>query len=212
MTYRRVTVLGVVAGLLLSIPSLWCGFLLDDYAQFSMIEKWYPQRGDDWNLYSNLSSYLPLPWWTSEHCRISFWRPLTSGLIRLDHQLFGRDAAFYHLHSLVWLAILLAGCAALYTILPKQIAGLALLLYAVDECHALTTGWIANRHAVVSAGLGVIGLAAYAKWRLGGRAWLMPIGVAGLVGSLLAGETGLSLLAYGVCFELFGGAGRRVRR
>lgn len=206
-------VLGILLGVLMSIPTLWLGFFMDDYMHLSLMEDWYGLDATPWNLYSYFLEFPIHPWWLSDHAQVSFARPLSSSLLWLDHTLFERGAFFYHLHSVLWLTALLMVCATLYRrILPARLAILALVIYSLDECHALTTGWIANRHSMVSMVPALLGLVAHLKWREEGWRWGLPLSLVGYGIGFLGGETTLSMLAYVLAYELFGAPGDLRRR
>ncbi len=144
------------------------------------------------------------PWWTVEGLRLSFWRPLSSQLELLDYRLFGDHPLPYHLHSVAWYLLLLAAWWwVLRGTLPRQTAVLALLLYAVDEAHHMPVDWIANRHALVSTALGVLGLAAYLRWCRDRWRPGLPLALLGFALALLGGETALGVLAYTGAYAVF---------
>ncbi len=81
-----------------------------------------------------------------------------------------------HLHSLLWLGALVVAAALLYRRIlgPTWVAGLAALLYAVDDAHAAPAAYIANRNALIATCFGVLCLLCFARsrqegWRPGSR-------------------------------------------
>lgn len=205
MAFRRPIVLAVVVGILFALPTLWFGFIPSDLPLIAQIEGWYPQMEPSFNVYASFFDLPTTPWWTSPHTKIAFWRPLSSAFLRLDHGLFGRHAVFYHLHSLVWLGALIVACGLLYSRLPRRVGVLALLILAMDESYIATSGWICNRHALVSIVPAVFGLLAHLRWREEHWRPGRPLALAGFAAGLLGGETALSILAYAVAYELFAG-------
>ena len=203
--------LALAAGLITALPSLFSGFFLDDLAQIALMEPWYPRNAGTFNLYSFLGE-LPLdPWWKHPDFQVALWRPLSSALLRVDQRLFGHDSIGYHAHSLLWLACLLALVAAFYRKrLSPRVATLALLIFALDECHILTAGWIANRHAMVAMVPTVLGLMAHLRWRQEGWSLGLPLSLLGYAVGMAASEASLGIMAYVVAFEVFGQA-RRLR-
>lgn len=206
--------LAVLAGVVVTLPSIDIGFFLDDYAQIALMESWYPLQADPLNLYSFLGD-LPLedPWWKHPDFKVSMWRPLASLLLRLDNILFGHHPLPYHLHSMLWYAAMLVACGLLFRrILPSRLAALALLIFAVDESHTLTAGWIANRYAMIALVPTLLAVVAHLRWREDGWRPGLPLSIAGYAVGLLAGEVALGVMAYVVAYELTGLLRSRDRR
>ena len=110
------------------------------------------------------------PWWTDPLIKAEFLQPLTVATHRLDYRLWPDSAVLMHAHSLLWCAALVAATAVLYRRLmgPTPAAGVAALLFAVDDAHGGPAGWIANRNALVAATFGVLALLAHDARRRGG--------------------------------------------
>ncbi len=207
---------GLLLLLLLALrgPTLSVGLHMDDIAQRAMVEGAYPVRRAPWDLYTfadgtppeirALASTGALPWWSDPQLRLSALRPLASVLVWFDARFLSPWGA--HLHSLAWwAALLVVAFSALRRILGARWAGLAVLLYALDDCHVYPLAWLANRAALISCVFGWAALGAYvresrsavpSRWR-----W-MPGTMAGL--SLAAGEYGLSVLAFTVAYAMLG--------
>lgn len=212
MSHRRAQVGTVLLGVLLVLPSLRAGFFADDFLQIAALEGWSANPAGPFDLYSfvprdaavaeQLHARGALPWFSAPNLELCFWRPLSSALMRFDHALFGRWAPPYHAHSLLWYAALLIVAAALLRRLaPAPLATLALVIFCLDDAHALTVTFIAARNAAVSCVLVWLGLLAHLRWRTNAwraGAWLAPLfGAAGLA----AGEMGLGALAYLLAWE-----------
>lgn len=212
----------VLLGLLVAAPALRVGFVADDYLQIAQIERWSPNKSGQLNLFTfvprdpSVTQALirqgALAYWTAPDLKIAFFRPLSSALMVLDYRLFGRSPAPYHVHTLLWYAALLLAAAALFRgVLPPALALLTLLIFCLDDGHAMAAGWVAARNASVSTVAVLAGLLAHLRWRREGwrpGAWLAPACAA--VG-LLAGEAGLAGLAYVVAWELIEARPRRWR-
>jgi hypothetical protein len=146
-----------------------------------------------------------LPWWSEPRHLNAFFRPLSALTHLLDFRLWPGASALMHAHSLLWFAALLLVLANVYRRLEPSapaLCGFALLLYAIDDAHGATVGWIANRNAIVSACLALPALAYHHRWvaeryRLG--AWLAP---AWLALGLCAGETAVCVIGYLVAYAL----------
>ena len=222
----------VSAGLvvLLTLPALWTGFQLDDMAmRMALIE--HPEAiagpGEAFSFINGdletNRQYMDLgvmPWWAAEDLRFVFLRPVTIAFHRLDYVLWPDSAPLMHLHSLLWLAALVLSVAALYRRLlsPVWIAGLATLLYAIDDAHGYPTAWLANRNALIATTLGVLALVCHDRWRRDRwrpGPWLASFYLAL---ALFAAEFGAGTLAYLFAYVVFlegrgerEGAGRSTR-
>lgn len=153
-----------------------------------------------------------LPWWTARPFKLAFCRPLSVAALWLDYRLWPGAAPLMHLHSLLWLGAVVAVAAFCYRRLsgsPAE-AGLAALLYAVEDGHALPAAWLANRNALLAACFGLLALAAHDRWRRDGwrpGAWWGPVCLAL---ALLSGELALGILGYLAAYALLlDPAGRR---
>ncbi|MCC6621816.1 MAG: hypothetical protein IT385_11210 [Deltaproteobacteria bacterium] len=148
-----------------------------------------------------------LPWTAHPELRIGFMRPLAALTHRIDHALWPDTPALAHAHGLVWLVLLLIVVARLYRRIAATpwVAGLALLLYALDDAHAPTVSWIANRHALVSAVFGLAAVLAHTRARRGeGATRRSGQALAALLFALAlaAGESALACAGYLVAFAL----------
>jgi len=145
------------------------------------------------------------PWWADPQARLSFWRPLSSLTHWLDHRLFPDSPALMHAHNLLWYAalILIVGSTYRRLVARPWVAGLALLLYAVDHARGPTVGWIANRNALVALALALPALLSYDSACQRGDRWAAVLGPLFLGLGLLAGETALTVVAYLVAYALF---------
>ena len=104
-----------------------------------------------------------LPWWSFEKLRMSFWRPLTELTHVLDYTLWADSPLAMHIHSFILYGILLFLLFVFYRRLlnPLWIAGLAILLYAIDDAHAVPVSWIANRNALLAVIFGLATMLLY---------------------------------------------------
>jgi hypothetical protein len=149
-----------------------------------------------------------LPWWSDPRHLNSFFRPLSSLTHVFDFRVWPSWPAAMHLHSMLWYAAALWLLFGVYRSLDggdPRLVGLSLLLFAWDDAHGATVGWIANRNALIAVALALPALTAHHRAvREGVRsaAWLGPLWFA--LG-LCAGETAISiagyLLAYALCLD-----------
>ena len=222
LSFRRAVWLSLAAGLLLALPSLSLGLLLDDDFHRALVSGVaYPHRPLDLYAFvpgdaAALRPFIergPFPWFTPPELKLVFFRPLSSALIYLDVWLFGGRAWPAHLHSIAWGLALIGAAALLYRrLLPERAAPFALLLFALDPSHATPVDWLANRNALVAAVPVVLGLFAHLAWRTRGwapGAWLSAAGYAvGLCGA----EAALAGLVYVPAYEAFGASESRRER
>ncbi len=195
----------------LCLPSLGGGFVLDDHGLAQLIGQGAPA----WDLFdftrfgdtATLQERGFLGWWASPDFAIAFMRPLASLSHSLDFALWPGAAWAMHAHSVLLYGLLCGLVALIYRRLgtPALAAGLAALLFVVDDVHAQTAGWISGRNAILAAIPAFAALWAHHRWRAEGwrhGAWLGPLLLAV---SLLSAEAGLAcagyLVAHATCLE-----------
>jgi len=145
------------------------------------------------------------PWFTDPDLSIGFFRPLSSLTHWFDYRLWPDDPRLMHFHSLLWLAAVVLAAAWFYRrIIPTPwVAGLAALLMAVEDAHAMAAVWLANRNALIGLFFGVLALIAHHRWCRDGwkmGAWLAP---AAFLLALLANEGALAIGGYLLAHALF---------
>lgn len=157
---------------------------------------------------------LMLPWWSDPQLKVDFYRPLSSLLHRLDFALWPDNPHAMYGHGLIWLGLVMSLAACLYRRLESSplLAGLATLLFALDDSHGAVVAWISNRNASVATAFGLLALLAHHDWRAAGRrSSALFAGLAWLV-ALAAGEFAICTLAYLVSYALLLDRGRSWRR
>jgi hypothetical protein len=146
-----------------------------------------------------------LPWWTEPHHLNAFFRPLSAFTHQVDFALWPRSSALMHLHSMLWFGALLLALGHAYRRLEPHaplLVGFALLLYAIDDAHGATVGWVANRNAIVSAALALPALSAH-HFAISQRSRIAMITAPlWLALGLCAGETAFCIAAYLVAYAL----------
>jgi hypothetical protein len=144
-----------------------------------------------------------LPWWSDPQHLNAFLRPLSALTHLLDFRIWPSVPAFMHLHSILWYALLLLVLAHVYRTLEPGLpvaTAFALLLYAIDDAHGATVGWIANRNALLSATLALPALAYHHRALTArGPRVIAPIWLA--LG-LFAGESAFCVLGYLCAYAL----------
>lgn len=212
----------IVMGLtcLLSLPSLWVGFQLDDNLQRLIMVKpdAFPEFfSNRWELFTfvdgnketvqTLKDMGLFPWWTVEEFRVSFWRPLTVFTHHIDYYLWPDIPLLMHMHNILWFLALLFVLSKVYRDIlgPGWTAGLALFLFAIDDAHGYPIGWIANRNAVIAAFLCCLALLIHHRWRENGWKAGAILAPSIFFLALLAGEAavagGAFLLSYAVYID-----------
>ncbi len=207
----------IALAVLLAAPCLNVGFAADDHmlrvraGDGPTFDGFAPTR---WDLFmfidggadqhARLAESGTLAWWSAPDYRLGFMRPLSSITHVVDFALWPDLPLLMYAHSLVWLVMLLtAADAVLRRFLPRPIAALALLLYAIDDARGPAVGYISNRNALLMACFGFVALWAYDRARRDGWStgrWLGPLAFAA---GLLAGEGTIATLAYLGAHALF---------
>jgi hypothetical protein len=146
-----------------------------------------------------------LPWWTDPQLAVGFFRPLSSLFHRLDYHLWPGAPKLMHLHTLVWLALLLAAAGRCYRRLESAplLAGLATLLFAIDDTHAPTVAWLSNRNALIAATFSILAISAHDRARREGHGPSAGLGALYFLLALAAGEFGVAALGYLVAHALW---------
>ncbi|MDI3283885.1 hypothetical protein [Polyangium sp. 15x6] len=218
LTDRRVPLLVALLAILLLLPTLGAGAIMDDHAHRMAYHPTFTRPGGphgDWDLFRFLEEdpaalkYLRdqgmWPWWTVDGSKLAFLRPLASLWHALDYRVWPNAHWFMHAESVLVFAATAFFAAHLYRRLlgATVAAGLAALIFAVDDAHAMVITWIANRHALLATLFGVLALVAHDRARRDGwkpGVFLAPLA---LLGAMFSGETGLGALAYLFAYALF---------
>jgi hypothetical protein len=210
--------LAAVLAAALALPSVFADFYCDDQGMVLRLEGLAPVGAGPFDLYTFVPGvpgqhhafvdHGPLPWWTSDDLRLSFFRPLSSGLFALDHALWGRHPLPYHLHSIAWyLAAVVAAAILLRRLLPEREASAAALLFALSPAHWMLAAWPSARHVAISGTFAMAALALHlrARERPGPPALGAAVGALACAAAALAGgETALGAFAYVTAYEAIG--------
>ena len=154
-------------------------------------------------------------WWTNPEMVMAFYRPISVATHWLDYRLWPHAPWLMHLHSLLWFGAALLLIGTLYrrvfgaADVPAFVPALALLLYAVDDSHAMTLAWIANRNAILALALGVAVLVLHDRGARDGDLRATIAAPLMLAVALLAGESALAVTGYLFAHALFIDARRR---
>lgn len=213
LTSARAGLLLSLLALTLTLPALGLGLMTDDRA---FAEKF--RRGDGpFVVYSITQEEIAAgkergmyPWWTSPELRLHFLRPLSALSHELDYRAFAGAPWAMHLGNGVLYALIVLIAFHLYrALLPEQprVAALAALMFAIDDGHATTAGWIASRSMLLASAFGLTALWLYVRARTLRAArrpslLLRASATAMFALALCAAESGLSTLAYLAAYSL----------
>jgi hypothetical protein len=196
--------------LLLCSPTLSAGLIADDYIQQLILRgaEALPAYKQHWSALfafatpDNRAALMAegvLPWWTDPELRFAFFRPVSALTHVLDVQLWPNTPWLMHLHSLGWSLLTLLAVYALYRrVFTEQLllARLGLLFYALEPTRAVAVGWLANRNTLVSLTFSIAAVCVHLD-DLERPHWLRRIASPLLLAlSVLAGEGGVSGLAF----------------
>ncbi len=204
-------------GALILFPALGAGFQMDDqFHRFALlghsgpwIDLFIPIPSDP-VVHREMLANGTLPWWTAAEFQHANFRYLSVLSMKLDYMLWPSWPSLMHLHSLVWMALMVIAVGALYRSVIGQmwVAGLATLLFALDDAHALPTLYLANRNALIATFFGALAILSLTRDR-GASPFLCALYLAL---ALSAGEIALGTVGYLAAFGLFLDDGRASRR
>jgi hypothetical protein len=207
-----------VTALLLTSPSLATGWVADDWLHQVALREEPSVSGivhDPLNLFSfargdftqarQLMDEGVFPWWADPRAVLSFFRPLSSLSHWLDRALFPDDPRWAHAHNLLWFAALLVVVHALYRrfATTSTAALLAFVLFVLDDAHAATVGWIANRNVLMALTLSLPAVLLHDAERRGACHLGRWYATALLALGLCAGEAALVTVGYLVAYAAF---------
>jgi len=194
-----------MVAVLISLPALRAGWILDDWFHRATLlaDSRMGLHGLGRSLNGMFTLFSPgphnqalkeqgvLPWWACDHLRLEIWRPLSALTHWLDYRLFPDSALLMHVHNLLWFGLAVTAVAVLYRQIagPLWVAGLAGLMYTLDEAHYFPALWIANRNELIAVTFGALTLIWHHRWRSEGSRRHLLCAVLALVGSL-AGHRG----------------------
>jgi hypothetical protein len=219
----------VLSCAILLLPSVFTGLSTDDYFLSSIMLQRHiipnlPNSPFDafaflQNNNHGLEQWIEsgiLPWWTNPHIRVAFWRPLSALTHWLDFTIYPNVPWLMHVHNLLWYGTLCMIVLVFYrrffsaywresfpAMRMRYVAGLAAILYAVDDARGMAVGWISNRNASIAAFFAITALLLHDRWRQQGwfpGAVMSPFCL-GL--GLLGGESAVAIFGYLFAYELF---------
>ncbi len=219
----------VLVGVVLVLPSLKAGLVMDDY-HHKILMTGGDQRarlldspldmfrffGGNVEQLAESVDYGLVPWWTyvSDDLMAAFWRPLASATHWLDYVLWPKSPALMHVHSILWYALLVLVTGLTYRRFmgASWVAGLAILLFAIDDAHGMPAGFLCNRNALMATVFGILAILGHDRWRKEKDKYGLFIAPVLLAASLLCAEFGISTCAYLAAYALFIDEGKWKRR
>lgn len=146
-----------------------------------------------------------MPWWTDPEIKAEFFQLLTVQTHVLDYWLWPERPDLMHVHSLCWFALLILLVARFYRRIlgPTWMAGLAVLLFAIDDAHGTAVGWVCNRNVLIAASFGVACVIVHDAWRRDGRRWAFGVALLLWGCSLCSKEAGIATSAYLFAYALW---------
>jgi len=213
----RMPLVALAVAVVLSLPALKAGIVIDDFLQRAILLKLEPY-------YDGRSPYLSMfefitpdrasdpalikrgmyNWYASPSAKVGFFRPLSVATAQLDYALWPDNFVLQHLHSLLWYALAVLIVGRVYYRLPglRVVAGLALLMFAVEESHAVPVEWLANRNSLIALVWAGLGLLLHLEWRQTHSLLHLFAALVCLTLGLFSGESALGVFAYVVAYQL----------
>jgi hypothetical protein len=218
--------IAVVFGLLLTFSSIWSGWFTDDYwhrigysdspkieeifGDYSLTRLTGPMRaysflkGEEEKVNFAKNQGM-MPWWTDSKSHICLWRPIAGLLLDVDYSFWPQTPGLMHLHSLIWFAGLIFAVSILFKNIMGAVwaAGLAALLFAIDDSHAWPVVFLANRHTLLAVFFGALSIWSFDHWRKKDQ-WQWRIAyIMTFTLSILSSEGGIAVLAFYMSYLLF---------
>ena len=210
----RIVLVAAVLGTLLLAPSLFAGLAFDDFFQKLRAQGKDPFGHHPLDIFTfcwgpadvEIARGTGLfPWFTEPHTRLAFLRPLASLTHWADYTLWPSQPWLMHLQNLAWYGVAVGLVAAFYrrVVHREWVAGLAALLYACDDAHALPVAFLANRNAVMALAFGIAALSMHDRWRRDGVRSAAITAPLLFAMALMCAEASLGALAYLVAYAAF---------
>jgi hypothetical protein len=201
---------------LLFLPVLDVGFMMDDYVQRITHEggiQIVPRP--DWDLFRFVGPDRAefalsrdrgeVPWWAPPTYKLAFFRPLAGLWAWADYHWFPDSAGLMHAENILLFASMavLAGLLYRRLLATAWVAGLAALLFAWDDAHSFVVVWISNRNAVLAGVFGLLALWLHDRARRDGARAAGILAPFALALALLSSEAAVATLGYLAAYALF---------
>jgi len=212
----RMLWLGPLLGFTLSIPFFFTGYKLDDYlfAQQSLDKTVYHARAS-WDYFNWASSAtevaqyrergIIVDWFTPDAFRFRPFRPLASLVHAWQFRHLAHAPWAMHVSLALLYALLILLCAKLLMRFSTSATavGIGVLLFAIDDSHAFSSGWISAYNTLLCCLFGLFALFMHDRWRRDKSSLGLTFSVASFVLALLSSEGGLALMGYLVAYAIF---------
>lgn len=192
------------------LPALTFGLQADDHLFAWKLENGSPR----WSLFAIDASDVPaarergfVVWWSSPKLSVQFLRPIASLSHALDFSLWPHAAWWMHLIN----ALLYGACVSLAALSYRRlapsaaVASLASLMFAIDDGHAFSAGWISGRNTLFAALFSLLALWLHVLACNPSRASLRGASALSAGLALLSAEAGVwsiaLLVSHAIAFE-----------
>lgn len=207
-----------VLAIIITLPTLIVDLQLDDYIIRSKLVEEVSEPKEDASLFGLFTFVSGTPenkkrmldngvmsWWNFDTMKISFFRPLTELTHWLDFKLFANHVWVMHLENVLWYGLVVFVLALLFRKIMGAgwVAGFAVLLFAIDNAHAMPVAWICNRNVLIASFFGGLCLLSHHRWRSEKQWYSVFPALLFLLLSLLAAEAGVAFGAYLFSYALF---------
>jgi hypothetical protein len=217
LTHRRMPLMAAAFAVALTLPSLGAGLFMDDFFirlvihQPESLPVELPHTLDtfcflsgDQEVMKAAIDYGSLPWWVNPDVKGCFWRPVTSITHFIDFRLWPDRIWLMHLQSVIWYGILALAAGFVFRRFmgATHAAGLAAVLFAVEDAHSTPAVWLANRNSVLACLFGLVAIGFHRGWRREGSRAKGVAAVALFTVALLSAEAGIAAMAYITAYAL----------
>jgi hypothetical protein len=212
----RMLWLGPLIALILTSPSLFSGYMLDDHflKQNTVSQSVYIKRqpSDFFNFVTSQTDFtyyrergILLSWWSDPGFRNHFFRPVASLVHAVQFAFFADSPWIMHAGLILLYALL----CFLISLLLKRFSsnpaalGIAILLFAINDVHAFSAGWISSYNTLLCCVFGMIAFLMHDRWRQT-KTWVpLLLFAAFFTIALFCSEGALALSGYLLAYALF---------
>lgn len=215
-TPSRMLWLGPLLGVILSVPSIFSGYKLDDHIfRQQAIEKSIYYHRAVWDYFKWVSSDteaaqyrergIYVDWYTPDGFRWNFFRPVTSLVHAFEFRFFDNSPWIMHVILVLLYALLIFLCAMLllrFSSSPVAV-GIGILIFAIDDTHTYSSGWIAQYNTMLCCVFGLFAILMHDRWRRTKSIGGLVLSLAAFLLALLSSEGGMACMGYLAAYALF---------